>query len=51
MWDVVATAGRMSTGWREVLPLEQDREVYRRQFDVYRDLYPALSNVFARLED
>ena len=51
MWDVVATAGRMSTGWREVLPGEEGREVYRDRFHVYRELYPALAPVFARLAE
>ncbi len=51
MWDVVATAGRMSTGWREVLPSAAGRDAYRHRFDVYRELYPALAPVFARLAD
>lgn len=46
---VVATAERMSQGWREVLPSEEDRGVYHRRFEIYRQLYPALSSVFARL--
>ena len=49
MWDVVATAERMSQGWREVLPRAPDRETYRRRYEVYRELYPALAGVFARL--
>ncbi len=48
-WDVVATARRMSHGWREVIPRDDDQETYRRRFAVYRDLYPALASVFARL--
>ena len=48
-WDVVATAGRMSKGWRAVEPRAVDREVYRRRYDVYRELYPALRGVFAKL--
>jgi xylulokinase len=49
VWDVVATAQRMSQGWREVKPRTADRETYRRCFDVYRELYPALSGVFGKL--
>lgn len=49
MWDVVATARRMSRGWRDVLPREDDRETYRQRFEVYRDLYPSLASVFSRL--
>ena len=50
-WDVVATARRMSTGWREVLPRDADREVCRRRYEVYRELYPTLAPVFGRLAD
>lgn len=49
MWDVVATADRMSQGWRGVPPRGDDRETYRRRFEVYRELYPALAPSFARL--
>jgi xylulokinase len=48
-WDVVATARRMSRGWREVLPRDDEREVYRSRSSVYRELYPALAPTFARL--
>jgi xylulokinase len=47
--DVVATARYMSGGWQEVHPVESNGEVYRRQFQAYRELYPALTGVFARL--
>jgi xylulokinase len=48
-WDVVATAQRMSQGWREVRPREDDRPRYRRMSSTYRELYPALAPVFATL--
>jgi xylulokinase len=47
--DVVATARRMSRGWRDVLPRDHDRDRYRHMAAAYRELYPALKNVFARL--
>ena len=49
--DVTATARRMSRGWREVTPREADRERYRRQSRAYRQLYPALAEVFEQLAD
>ena len=51
IWDVVATAQRMSQGWRTIEPGTRHRDVYRRRYEVYRELYPALAGVFARLAD
>lgn len=47
--DVIGTARRMSLGWRPVEPRTDDRQVYRRRYEVYRELYPALASVFGRL--
>jgi len=47
--DVVATAQRMSQGWREVQPRADDRARYRRMAGAYRELYPALKGVFRQL--
>jgi xylulokinase len=48
--DVVATARRMSQGWREIQPRDIDRERYRRMAAAYDQLYPALAGVFKQLE-
>jgi xylulokinase len=50
---VVATAKRMSRGWRTVEPelggVEAER--YRRLAEVYARLYPVLSPIFSQIGD
>jgi xylulokinase len=50
--DVVATARRMSQGWRAVEPDREGPAVrcYREMGPLYERLYPALSPIFAALE-
>ncbi len=48
--DVVATARRMSQGWRVVQPDDTDRDRYRAMSAAYRELYPALAGVFQQLD-
>jgi sugar (pentulose or hexulose) kinase len=47
--DVVATAGRMSQGWRRITPRTADRARYRALAATYRELYPALAGIFGML--
>jgi xylulokinase len=47
--DVMATAERMSRGWRRILPRDADRERHRIMAATYRELYPALRGVFDTL--
>jgi sugar (pentulose or hexulose) kinase len=49
--DVAETARRMSQGWRAVAPVPTDAPRYRRRFEAYRQLYPALAAIFRQLED
>jgi xylulokinase len=49
--DIVATAERMSQGWSVIQPRPDDRDRYRRTAGAYRELYPALKEVFQRLAE